>query len=266
MRIETADTLTLQPAPYEPSEALNVKLKRRLLKYRAQRRVPVKLDRPIVSFSFDDFPRSAIRCGAKALEREGWLGTFYVATGLMGAHNHHGENFLAEDISYLIRRGHEIGAHSHGHLDAAANSHETIMQDILRNEAELKKLGITAPIRQFAYPYGQRTAALKRALGRRYQTLRGVTPGVHRGHADFNDLQSAQLFSGPKLSQTLALIESLKDSPGWLTLFTHDIVNAPSAWGCTPEEFMTCIKAVKSSGARVLTIGAAADIVEARHG
>ena len=39
---------------------------------------------PIISFTFDDFPRSALYTGGAILERFGLNGTYYAAFGLMG--------------------------------------------------------------------------------------------------------------------------------------------------------------------------------------
>jgi hypothetical protein len=48
---------------------------------------------PIVSFSFEDFPRSAAANGAAVLERFGVRGTYYAAMGLMNSSNELGEQF-----------------------------------------------------------------------------------------------------------------------------------------------------------------------------
>ncbi|HTM76826.1 MAG TPA: xylanase, partial [Devosia sp.] len=45
----------------------------------------LQLDRPVVSFSFDDFPLSAAEHAAPLLEAAGARGTFYFADRLAGA-------------------------------------------------------------------------------------------------------------------------------------------------------------------------------------
>lgn len=42
-------------------------------------------DAPLVSFTFDDVPDTALHNGAAILERHGVRGTFYIAGGLRGA-------------------------------------------------------------------------------------------------------------------------------------------------------------------------------------
>jgi peptidoglycan/xylan/chitin deacetylase (PgdA/CDA1 family) len=39
---------------------------------------------PMISFTFDDFPRSALHVAGRILEDHGIAGTYYVSLGLMG--------------------------------------------------------------------------------------------------------------------------------------------------------------------------------------
>lgn len=252
--------------PYEPSRSVSAKIARKLLPYRARREITFSLNRPIVSFTFDDFPRSAIENGSNVLEAEGWAGTFYVASGLMGLANHHGAHFEAEDITPLTLRGHEIAGHTFTHSDCdQLGTHDTLAE-IERNKTALEGMGHIGKIEHFAYPFGAANVGLKHILQSRFKTVRGIVPGVHVDKADLNGLLSTPLFSGPKLQHALEMIAGLKARPGWLTLFTHDIRDNPSAWGCTPDEFLQIVRAVKQSGALVLPIGKALEHLEAHHG
>lgn len=60
--------------------------------------------------TFDDGGASAVSA-SEALERRGWRGHFFITTGRIGT-----PGFLAADeIRELVRRGHEVGSHSHSH-------------------------------------------------------------------------------------------------------------------------------------------------------
>ncbi len=63
---------------------------------------------PIVSFTFDDFPRSAYTVGGAILEKFGARGTYYVTPGLMNATTELGDLFREEDIYSLLDKGHEL--------------------------------------------------------------------------------------------------------------------------------------------------------------
>ena len=50
-----------------------------------------------------------------------------------------------------------------------------------------------------------------------------------------------------------------------MTIFTHDVRDNPSAFGCTPDEFEQVISSIKNSDARVMTVANAIDYLEKRH-
>lgn len=259
------DTTLKNAHPYEPSKSIVAKIARRLVPFQERRELRFKLDRPVVSFTFDDFPRSAVENGSDILEREGWCATFYVASGLRDVFNHQGQHFAAEDLPALEAKGHEIAGHSFSHIDLTNLSPAALINETKRNEKALRNMGVTGSIDNFAYPFGAVSAKVKRTLGDHFKTLRGITPGSHTHKADLNGLKSAPIFSGIKLDHTMKLIAGLKSNPGWLTLFAHDIRDTPSEWGCTPEEFNSVISAVKQSGAIVLPINKAVSHVEGNH-
>jgi len=253
-------------APHQPSMSLGAKISRKLLPLRARRDIRVSLKRPIVSFTFDDFPRSALFEGADIMAKYKWRATFYVAAGLAGIHNHHGQSFDKSDLMRLQSKGHEIAGHTYSHLDCEQSSQEQVLAEIERNKAALKAMGVKTPIEHFAWPYGATNIANKAALSGHFKSMRGIMPGVNRRRADLNCLKSAPLSTDAKLEPTLKLIEGLKKRPGWLILFTHDVRDGPSEWGVTPEEFLRTIAAVKTSGALVLPVGEALEVVKNNYG
>jgi peptidoglycan/xylan/chitin deacetylase (PgdA/CDA1 family) len=74
---------------------------------------------PLVSFTFDDFPVSALSNGGRILEDFGARGTYYFSYGLMGREEPTGKMFSAEDLAAVIDRGHELGCHTYDHCHAS---------------------------------------------------------------------------------------------------------------------------------------------------
>lgn len=251
---------------YQPSTSLSAKISRKLLPLQARRNLRFKLERPIVSFTFDDFPYTAFTKGADMLIAEDWHATFYVSAGLMGIENHHGESFNEADLTNACRAGHEIAGHTYSHLDCATSSPAQVMAEIERNETALTALGVTQPIEHFAWPYGTTTAGHKSALGKHFKSMRGVRSGVMHNSADLNCLKSTPLFSGTKCDQALEQVAGLNKRPGWLIFFTHDVRENPSQWGITPSDFRKVVTAVINSGAEVLTVGKALKKLEGNYG
>src|SRR5206468_1978257 len=48
------------------------------------RALDTRLGEPVVSFCFDDFPRSAVTEGGRMLRAHGWTGTYYAAGSFCG--------------------------------------------------------------------------------------------------------------------------------------------------------------------------------------
>ncbi len=71
---------------------------------------------PLVSFTFDDVPDSAYTNGAAVLEQHGVRGTFYIATGTLGAADSHWRVIGRDQVRALHERGHEIGCHTFSHV------------------------------------------------------------------------------------------------------------------------------------------------------
>lgn len=236
------------------------RVNRKLVPLMAKRNIPVKLERPIISISFDDFPQSVMENALPQLDEYDWKATFYVAAGLEGKTNHLGRHFDAEDIQTLVKDGHEIGCHTYNHVNILEVSNEAIQKEIEDNAHALGKIGVP-PLKSFAYPYGEANAAQKRHLETGFTAMRGIVPGIHYDTVDLNQINAMKIYSGPDIDKVVRAIESLKERPGWLTLFTHDVRDNPSKFGCTPEDFSRVLKAIKQSGAEVVPIHQTIDLL-----
>src|SRR5688572_8261692 len=77
---------------------------------------------PMISFTFDDFPRSSLYAGGQILQRNHIGGTYYVSLGLANQVTPTGETFLIEDLPLVTENGHELGCHTHDHCHAYQTS------------------------------------------------------------------------------------------------------------------------------------------------
>ncbi len=249
---------------YIPSGGLMGKIKRQAVRRLGKVALKVELDRPLVSFSFDDFPKSAAEAGAQILERHGWRGTYFAGGSFAGGENHLGRMYEIGDLKRLHAAGHEIACHTFSHIDIAQSSLEQVEAEIDRNRAVLTACGFDAPFETFAFPYGEASLPAKQALSARFRALRGVKPGINRGIADRALLTAVPLDGGETgLKRALDWISEAKREPGWLIFYGHDVREAPSEWGCTPHFLETVCQAVADMGAEVATIARALDRVEA---
>ena len=111
---------------------------------------------PMVSFTFDDLPKSAATSGADLLETHGARGTFYVSGGLIGGDTRQWPTGDADDVLSLYRRGHEIGCHTFSHRRASDLNVAALANEIMRNRDYLRALDASIETQTFAYPYGLR--------------------------------------------------------------------------------------------------------------
>ena len=243
---------------YAPSSDFSAKIKRRITPLQRRRDIRFSLEKPVVSFTFDDCPLSAVTHGLKPMEREGWRGTVYIASSLFGITNHHGLHMNADDVKAASRSGHEIGGHSFSHIDGNLTNLTSFLKDVTRNQATLNSLDIP-PCRTFAYPFGEVTPGIKTALEKDFFGLRGIAPKPMVGRADLNQICSTPVYHGLDFDRAIAQINDLAARPAWVTLFMHDICNTPSDWGCTPAHMQSIIEAVKAVDATVLPV---ADAIE----
>lgn len=206
----------------------------------------------IVSFSFDDFPASAATRGAPILEDLGVRATFYVAMRLSGA----GEGFHVAHLERLASAGHEIGCHTHQHLDCFKADDASVLEDVVQNAEELRRVLPGVELRQFAFPYGRFRPSHKALLGRRFESLRSIFPGIHRGALDLHMLRANKLFSSDgSLDRAISLIHDVADQGGWVVFFTHDVSDAPTPFGTRPADLARAVARAVDLGLEVLPVG-----------
>lgn len=222
----------MQPWTYTPSRTLPAKIQRRVVQWRKASHALVAPDRPVVTFTFDDFPKSALN-GADIVERHGGRAGFYACTSMMGQRSPvMGEMFDADTLAELRLRGHEVGAHTHTHLDCARSRLEKVELDIGENLVALGEAGHHETVSAFAFPYGETTFSTKLWVGDVFATGRGILPGVNTGEVDRSQLRAVELGeSAWHRRRALAALKTCIDKKGWLFFFTHDVGEKPTPYG-----------------------------------
>ncbi|HEX4199539.1 MAG TPA: polysaccharide deacetylase family protein [Caulobacteraceae bacterium] len=238
---------------YSPDRSIRGKLRRRLARLAERRPARRGPARAMVSFSFDDAPVTAVTEGRAALEARGLRGTYFVAADLAGKLGPMGLNASAGALIEAAAAGHELACHTFSHLDCGQADGSAIAADVDRNVAALKAWG-AAPATTFAYPYGDVSLAAKAALGGRYDLLRGLHHGLIEAGTDLNQAPAVGI-EGPD-GERLAhrWIDRAVARRAWLILYTHDVADAPSAFGCTPGALDRLIGHVLAAGAEVVTV------------
>jgi hypothetical protein len=240
----------LQQWTYAPSKSAAAKVQRQTTRWRRGARAQVAPDRPVVTFTFDDFPKAALN-GADIVEKHGGKAGFYACTTFMGRRSPiTGEMFDSTALTDLRVRGHEVGAHSHSHLDCAKARLELVQRDVGENLVALSDAGYMANVSAFAWPYGETTYAAKRWVGEVFSTGRGMRAGINRGECDRSQLRAVELgASAAHRRRAFAALKKCVETKGWLVFFTHDVSGSPSPQGAPS-------RLVEELSARAVDMGA----------
>jgi peptidoglycan/xylan/chitin deacetylase (PgdA/CDA1 family) len=210
---------------------------------------------PMVSFTFDDTPKSAATVGGEILDAYDARATFYVAGGLVDQWSGHWDGISAGEIVELHRKGHEIACHTFSHpripeLDAA-----TLAAEIENNRRYLLALDPSIQIRNFAYPYGLGSVSHKRRLRKVFRSSRGIIPGINSGTVDLQFLRATPLIDQhiDRDGIDRAFDEALAKN-GWLIFYSHDVATLPSPYGCSPSLLRHALEAASQRQIRILSV------------
>jgi peptidoglycan/xylan/chitin deacetylase (PgdA/CDA1 family) len=233
---------------------------RRISRWFGQRRCDLLPSRPLVSFTFDDFPRSALTTGAAILEGEGVLGTYYVALGLAGQTIATGRMFERDNLANLVGRGHELGCHTFHHCPAWETPVAEYLSSVERNAAAFAALPTPVRPDSHSYPISYPRPASKRQLQRRFRACRLGGQTFNHGPSDLNAL--ASFFLEQSLNRFDSIERLLAENAarsGWLIFSTHDIAPDHTPYGCPPGFFSRVVRAARESGAALVTVSRALD-------
>jgi peptidoglycan/xylan/chitin deacetylase (PgdA/CDA1 family) len=213
---------------------------------------------PMVSFTFDDVPKSAATVGAAILDAHDVHGTFYVIGSQVGAAAPLWDMVDGEDVIALHRGGHEIACHTFSHKRACDLDAETLSAEIARNQQYLRSLDASIRIENFAYPFGYGSFVRKRQLKTVFKSCRSIVPGVNSGDVDLQFLRAM-----PLIDQRIdrdgieRAFDEAQTANGWLIFYTHDVADEPSPYGCSPALLTEALEAASRRKIPVLNMAEA---------
>lgn len=212
-------------------------------------------ERPIVSFTFDDFPRSAYRTGGAILSAHGFRATYYAALGLMGTHEPVGEIFSREDLTNLVGDGHELGCHTFAHCHSSNTAPAAFERSIVDNARCLKEWLPALSFKTHAYPLAHPRPNTKRRAVKHFACCRSGGQTYNASVVD-RGLLSAYLLERARHDpdSVKRMIDRNSDASGWLIFATHDVCETPSPWGCSPRFLEDVVCYASRSGSAVLPV------------
>jgi len=213
---------------------------------------------PMVSFTFDDAPDSAAGEGASLLEAHGGRGTFYIAGSLIDQPGDYWHSLSNDAIVRLHRAGHEIGCHTFSHLRTVDLDANAMTREIERNRSHCRGIDSSIRLENFAYPYGLASVWRKPQLAKTFHSARGILPGVNSDVIDLQFLRASPLVNCEiDIAGVDRYFDDAVASGGWLIFYGHDVVDAPSPYGCTPALLRHALTAAEQRNMPIVTIAEA---------
>ncbi len=223
-----------------------------------RRRIQDVWPQGVVSFTFDDFPKTAFTVGGEILERHGARGTYYTASKLANTVGDLGPLYETEDLRAAHKKGHEIACHTDTHLRCSEADKSTLVSEVHANATGLSAIIKGFVPKNFAYPYGAASPTARQVLKRYYASCRGIQPGINVNIPDTAELFGVSVYAGTfDEARMRGLIDKTRAIGGWLIFYTHDVTPTPSPYGCTPEQW----EAVVSYAAKSTTILPVRDVM-----
>ncbi|MFM8251362.1 MAG: polysaccharide deacetylase family protein [Planctomycetota bacterium] len=236
-------------------------LRERVIRAYCGRLVTPDPSRRVVSFTFDDFPRSALEVGGKLLEQYAARGTYYASLSFLDAEVLPGiPGFSRDHLHQLLQNGHELGCHTARHQRAEKFSVKQFRESLAENSAWMQADFPDVPVTSFSYPFGSAPPMVRKLAGRSFRCCRGIDPGVNSQTIDLNHLFALQLYEGVTAPVTVKRhLAELMRSGGWLIFYTHDVSEQPSPYGCTPKYLENILQWVVEEKVEILPVREALD-------
>ena len=224
----------------------------------------IRTQQPLISFTFDDFPRTALLAGGRILQDYGAAGTYYVSLGLLGKDSPSGQICVEDDLISLLQRGHELGCHTFSHCHSWNTETAEFESSVLKNRDTLKEMIPGAELGSLSYPISEPRPFTKRNVAKHFSCCRAGGQTFNAGTADLNQLSAFFLEqSRGRIQAVKDLIDRNREARGWLIFATHDVCADPSPYGCTPEFLEQVVRYAADSGARILPVVRALESIRA---
>jgi peptidoglycan/xylan/chitin deacetylase (PgdA/CDA1 family) len=208
-----------------------------------------------ISFTFDDFAKSASTEALDVLNSYNIKATYYVSFLNRDRVIYEKKMYSNDDLNRIYENGHELGCHTYNHLDCKSSYFISVKNSIDKNILSFREILPGIRFSSFSFPYGRYNFLSKKIVYHQFNTGRTTKGGVNHGTVDVHLLKANKLYSkSVPLQKIYDLIDLNKKQKGWLIFYTHDVEKNPSEFGCDPDYFDNIVKYATQSKAEILPI------------
>jgi peptidoglycan/xylan/chitin deacetylase (PgdA/CDA1 family) len=222
-----------------------------------RKNITLKLAEPVVSFTFDDIPRSALANGERILRKYNYAGTYYISAGYMQRNGFDFDRTDSQVLQQVVDAGGELACHTYSHLHFFKSGREQIIADLEKNRQFIEKRVAGCKLKNFSYPFGEQTSAAREIV----KSGRSVYRGINNYEVDLNCLKSVRVYETIPKEEVISMINEAIRSNGWIILYTHDVEPNPSLEGCTPGYFEEVVRYCFEKKLKVLPVNKVLDMI-----
>ena len=140
----------------------------------------------------------------------------------------------------------------------------TYEKSVIDNQVALKRLLPGSELKTFSYPICPPRPLSKAKIASHFQCCRAGGQTFNTGTTDLNQLSAYFLEkSREDFAAVKDMIDRNRQARGWLILATHDISDEPTPYGCTPAFFGAVVEYAVNSGAHILPVAKALEVLRA---
>jgi peptidoglycan/xylan/chitin deacetylase (PgdA/CDA1 family) len=212
----------------------------------------------VVSLTFDDQWHSAYSNAIPLLESYGFKSTWYICVGNVGNYDdEYKERCMNwDEIGVLGKLDHEIASHTITHCDFDIEGIDKIREE-LKNSKSILTSRLKCSINNFSYPF-TRTGSIvggPQAAIENYKSARGGEFGLNSFPLRRDNLFACKLYEKEHtIDYFKALVDICAVEHKWLIIYTHDVKENFSKYGCSPAFFETMVKYLHDKKIQVDTV------------
>ncbi len=214
------------------------------------------LERPLVSFTFDDIWKTAVDAAAPELEQRNWKGSFYITREFTQGQDTP-EYAKPADIDRLLASGHEVGTHGDRHSPLSTLNRDALEKDLKETYEYVQDLGATAS--GIAYPFGDFSAEVETEAKRYHDYARTSLTGLNDKALNPFRLKVVSVDNETKTAELLNWIDMAEKTRTWVIFLFHDLSDVPGSFQYTTSlsQYKTLLEYVERKNLTVLPVNEA---------
>jgi peptidoglycan/xylan/chitin deacetylase (PgdA/CDA1 family) len=197
--------------------------------------------RGIVSFTFDDGWKSIYEQGLPLFEKYNVKTTQFIVSGYEGSQAYMTE----EQIRDMIKRGHDIGSHSHTHADHRELDQSKLSQEVAGSRSVLN--ATFSGINNFATPFGRYNDTVKNTIKQCYQSHRTTDTGYNAPGYDRYSIRVQNVEVDTTAEEIREWAKFARDNNLWLVLVYHQVEDG-GTYSVDTKALEEHLRAVKDTG------------------